>query len=148
MEIPKTDITSIYCINNKHVVAKDIHAAIKLYNMKYPYETVTKVDLIDILHLSKMKARIKQSGEVFNVGGVYLRNGSMYEMNDVEIIHEFNPSGLLIDWEQRKWELVKAAMQGLLSTELFCGHEDEEIARMAISQADAVLAEYRKGVNQ
>lgn len=47
MEIPKTDITSIYCINNKHVVAKDIHSAIKLYNLKYPYETVSRVDLID-----------------------------------------------------------------------------------------------------
>lgn len=47
MEIPKTDTTSIYRINNTHVVAKDIHAAIKLYNLKYPYETVTKVDLID-----------------------------------------------------------------------------------------------------
>ena len=47
IKIPKTDTTSIYRINNTHVVAKDIHAAIKLYNMKYPYETVTKVDLID-----------------------------------------------------------------------------------------------------
>lgn len=94
-----------------------------------------------------MKARIKETGEIvecalaYDGTITYISHGKIFGIvpENVEVINDD------IDWEKRRFELVKAAMQGLLSTELFCGHEDDEIARMAISQADAVLAEYRKG---
>ena len=52
---------------------------------------------------------------------------------------------LEIDWEQRRFELVKAAMHGLLST---CrpGLLDKNLlAALSIDYADTVLTEYRKG---
>lgn len=57
-----------------------------------------------------MKARIKETGEVFRVDEVYLENGYNYELKDVELIFEGSFSKLPIDWEERRFELVKAAM--------------------------------------
>lgn len=93
------------------------------------------------------KARVKSTGEkieVLSVSATLKGYSTYYNIDEISFIDKPDLEAS-IDYEQRRWELVKAAMQGLLSTELFCGNEDEEIARMAISQADAVLAEYRKG---
>lgn len=92
-----------------------------------------------------MKARIKETGEVRNVEVVYLSDGYAYGLDEVEIIREFNPDKFQIDLEQRHFELVKAAMQGLLST---CspGLLDKNfLAALSIDYANTVIAEYRKG---
>ena len=56
-----------------------------------------------------------------------------------------------IDWEQRRFELVKAVLQGM------CANNDIilanlansfETGKMCIGIADAVIAEYRKGDKQ
>ena len=47
-----------------------------------------------------------------------------------------------IDWEQRRFDLVKAAMQGLSSVEERAN--SKMLAMIAIEIADAVLAEYQK----
>lgn len=91
-----------------------------------------------------MKAILKETREPIEDLTIYDSIGNQWQLDDVELIHDTR-STKEIDWEQRRFELVKAAMQGLVSTETFCGREDDAIARMAISQADAVLAEYRKG---
>lgn len=88
-----------------------------------------------------MKARIKETGEVLKVTGVWFEDGSMVKPDKIEQIIE---EGQYVDWEQRRFELVKAAMQGLLSTEAFSEQTESSIAKMAIEQADAVLSEYMK----
>lgn len=100
-----------------------------------------------------MKARIKETGEILKVADYAViamehcdshGNPLEYKPEDIELIPDTH-SPKEIDWEQRKFELVKAAMQGLLSTEAFSEQTESSIAKMAIEQADAVLAEYRKG---
>lgn len=53
-----------------------------------------------------------------------------------------------IDWEQRKFELVKSVLQGMWANERWNDTPYFEIAEIAIEQADTVLAEYRKGGGQ
>lgn len=86
-----------------------------------------------------MKARIKETGEIGDVlcwddvektKLSILLKGSVCTIpyQNIEIIQ----LGSSVDWEQRRYELAKAAMQGILS--------DEEEVRYACSEAD-----YKKG---
>ena len=75
-----------------------------------------------------MKARIKETGEIINISD-YARAtldkcdsyGSPIELSfdEVEILQERSDN---IDWEQRRYELAKAAMQGILSNEEEVGY--------------------------
>lgn len=55
-----------------------------------------------------------------------------------------------IDWEQRRYEIAKSAMNGILSRSNnlpFNTHEKqvcEEVARVAVVLADALIAELKK----
>lgn len=88
-----------------------------------------------------MKARIKETGVLIdvtpriNINALY--NGDNLYVCDNKVFREceldfLNVGNLVIDWEQRRYELAKAAMQGILS--------DEEEVRYACSEAD-----YKKG---
>lgn len=94
-----------------------------------------------------MKARIKKTGEIAKIYGVDVRVGeygsvTYYGADDVELIPDTPTTGS-IDWEQRRFELVKAAMQ--VQTIVNPAFDYKDIAEWAIKQADAVLAEYKKG---
>ena len=95
-----------------------------------------------------MKAIVKDTGGLsLKVEGVYLENGYNYSLDEVEIVPE-KTDNFSIDWEQRHFELVKAAMQGLLANpETFNEWTEErfDVGKRALLYADAVLAEYRKG---
>lgn len=72
-----------------------------------------------------MKARVKATGEIINIAD-YARvtldrcdsygNPIELSFDEVEILQERSDN---IDWEQRRYELVKAAMQGLISNSFF-----------------------------
>ena len=92
-----------------------------------------------------MKARIKETGEIKEIESIErffcTPDGKAYRPHEIEI--DF------VDWEKRRWELVKAAMQGYISNE---GREYmhpeslmKNTAEMCVKFADAVLAGYRKG---
>lgn len=55
-----------------------------------------------------------------------------------------------IDWEQRRYEIAKSAMNGILSRNNnlpFNTHEkevSEEVARISVALADALIAELKK----
>jgi hypothetical protein len=110
-----------------------------------------------------MKARIKETGEIINISD-YARvtldkcdsYGSPIELSfdEVEILQERSDN---IDWEQRRYELAKAAMQGILSDEeevsYACSEatykENEKhtvpkaVARFAIACADVLINELK-----
>lgn len=110
-----------------------------------------------------MKTRIKETGEIINISD-YARvtldkcdsYGSPIELSfdEVEILQERSDN---IDWEQRRYELAKAAMQGILSDEeevsYACSEatykENEKhtvpkaVARFAIACADALINELK-----
>lgn len=60
-----------------------------------------------------------------------------------------------IDWEQRRYELAKSAMNGILSNEnevgfscyevIYGKNETKAIAQHAVACADALIEELRKG---
>lgn len=100
-----------------------------------------------------MKARVKDTGEVVDVRpcreplNVRLafyetENGRKFPMFSLEF--EKN-----IDWEQRRYEIAKAAMQGQLSNQygdVLVGERDfEGVAESSVEFADALIAELKKG---
>lgn len=101
-----------------------------------------------------MKARIKATGTIVEVEGLFdvgtaLVNGRYFKVSELDFFDNFET----IDWEQRRYELAKAAMQGILSDEEEVGYacseatykENEKhtvpkaVAQFAIACADALI---------
>ena len=60
-----------------------------------------------------MKARIKATGTIVEVEGLFdvgtaLVNGRYFKVSELDFFDNFET----IDWEQRRYELAKSAMQG------------------------------------
>ena len=69
-----------------------------------------------------MKARIKATGTIVEVEGLFdvgtaLVNGRYFKVSELDFFDNFET----IDWEQRRYELAKAAMQG------FCSNPHQQI---------------------
>lgn len=87
-----------------------------------------------------MKARIKETGEIVEIKDLYddgtaLVNDKCFKVSELDFFSE------TIDWEQRRYELAKAAMQG------FCSNPHEQgmsngsymTAQRSLSYADALI---------
>lgn len=92
-----------------------------------------------------MKARIRKTGEIINIADYAMVTldacdsyGNPIEMSfeDVEILQEKSDG---IDWEARRFELVKAAMQGYCANPVLSDGKYVDVAIAAIEQADAVI---------
>ncbi|MCS2244550.1 hypothetical protein AAAY27_17550 [Bacteroides thetaiotaomicron] len=108
-----------------------------------------------------MKARIKTTGEIVEVKDLYddgtaLVKDRYLKVSELNFFGDFET----IDWEQRRYELAKAAMQGILGDEkeinfacFGAKYKENEIhttvpkavARYAVSCADALIEELKKG---
>lgn len=102
-----------------------------------------------------MKVRVKETGEIINIAD-YARvtldkcdsYGSPIELSfdEVEILQERSDN---IDWEKRRYEIAKSAMQGLLCAPIIEGIEPnptpQELARAAVRNANALIEELKKG---
>lgn len=87
-----------------------------------------------------MKARVKLTGEIVNIKDLYddgtaLVNDKYFKVSELDFFSE------TIDWEQRKYELAKAAMQGFCSNshEQVMGTDSNMTAQMSLSFADALI---------
>ena len=102
-----------------------------------------------------MKAKVIKTNKVVEVefnsvcsGIVYYKSssGDLFASNDLIFIDSPNCSG--INWEQRRFELAKSAMQGILTNmtrgSAFSDYEDR-VATQAIQYADAVIAKLKEG---
>lgn len=110
-----------------------------------------------------MKARIKKTGEIINIAD-YARidldvcdsygNPISVSPNEIELISENNNS---IYWEQRRYEIAKTAMQGILSNQdqvnYACSKVNHgnrpyalsiAVAQYAIACADALIDELKR----
>lgn len=94
-----------------------------------------------------MKAKIKSTGETVNVhedinGDFVTESGSLYRNWQLEFEKE-------IDWEQRRYEIAKSALQGQLSNQYgdtIVGRcEFQHAAETSVKFADALIAELQKG---
>lgn len=94
-----------------------------------------------------MKARVKATGEIINIAD-YARvtldrcdsygNPIELSFDEVEILQERSDN---IDWEQRRYELAKAAMQGFCSNsqKQFINVDSSIIAKLSICFADTLI---------
>lgn len=98
-----------------------------------------------------MKARLKTNGEIVEVEDLYddgtaLVKGSYMKVSELDF---FNLG--YIDWEQRRYEIAKAAMQANLSNPEILqfitkdGVPIERVAKCSIQYADALIEELKKG---
>lgn len=63
-----------------------------------------------------MKARIKATGEIVEIEDLYddgtaLVKGRYFKVSELDFFEDFEA----IDWEQRRYEIAKSAMQGMLA---------------------------------
>lgn len=89
-----------------------------------------------------MKARIKSTGEIVEVEGLFdvgtaLVNGRYFKVSELDFFDNFET----IDWEHRRYELAKSAMQGYC---IALGINDDsetydDIAIGSLRAADALI---------
>lgn len=101
-----------------------------------------------------MKARIKSTGEIVDISpsGVtsVQRACTKYATKDgrelLDLALEFLPN---IDWEQRRYEIAKEAMNGLLAAPIVDGVNPnpslKDIATFSVRLADALIEELKGG---
>ena len=101
-----------------------------------------------------MKARIKSTGEIVDISpsGVtsVQRACTKYSTKDgrelLDLALEFLPN---IDWEQRRYEIAKEAMNGLLAAPIVDGVNPnpslKDIATFSVRLADALIEELKGG---
>lgn len=101
-----------------------------------------------------MKAKIKSTGEIVDISpsGVtsVQRTCTKYATKDgrelLDLALEFLPN---IDWEQRRYEIAKEAMNGLLSAPVVAGVNPnpsfKDIATFSVRLADTLIKELKGG---
>lgn len=104
-----------------------------------------------------MKAKVKDTGEVFRVldldsERILIKYGSEVKalrLHEVDLIPE-SAEGYQkreIDWEQRRYDIAKNAMNGLLSAPVIAGANPtpsfKDIATFSVRLADALIKELK-----
>lgn len=100
----------------------------------------------------KLKAKVKATGEVIDVepsGTMQVLCGSFITKDGRRMPGTALEFEKAIDWEQRRYEIAKAAMQGRLSNQygdVLVGERDfEGVAVSSVEFADALISELKKG---
>lgn len=101
-----------------------------------------------------MKVRLKKTGEIievneyeYNLVSVNKYNEAgypiIYGLDEVELIPDTSQDKE-IDWEQRRFELIKVALSGYCSKpELITLGSDKQIARYTIDTVDELIKELK-----
>lgn len=100
-----------------------------------------------------MKVRIKETGEILNIAdydkvtvdkcdsyGIPLT----FNYEDAEIITEDSISNKEIDWEQRRFKLVKSILSSIIRK---LGYIGEPTMNMTIKQADFIIQKLKEDDN-
>lgn len=99
-----------------------------------------------------MKARIKTTGEIVEVEDLYddgtaLVKDRYFKVSELDFFEDFEA----IDWEQRRYEIAKSAMQGMLAHSTRYKPRNPNmnwhnaIAEEAKELSDALIKELKKG---
>lgn len=99
-----------------------------------------------------MKARIKTTGEIVEVEDLYddgtaLVKDRYFKVSELDFFEDFET----IDWEQRRYEIAKSAMQGMLAHSTRYKPRNPNmnwhnaIAEEAKELSDALIKELKKG---
>lgn len=95
-----------------------------------------------------MKARIKETGEIVEVEGLFdvgtaLVKGRYFKVSELDFFDNFET----IDWEQRRYEIAKSMMAAFLSNSCSNVYMNtyENQAQEAVKYADMLIDELKKG---
>ena len=102
-----------------------------------------------------MKARIKETGVLIdvipriNINALY--NGDILYVCDNMVFREceldfLNVGNLVIDWEQRRYELAKDIIKAVVADD--CGGNSDAIAKYAVNCADALIKRLKEVNNE
>ena len=100
-----------------------------------------------------MKVRLKKTGEIievneyeYNLVSVNKYNEAgypiIYGLDEVELIPDTSQDKE-IDWEQRRFELIKVALSGYCSKPELITWSDKQIARYIINTVDELIKELK-----
>ena len=96
-----------------------------------------------------MKAVIKETGEIVEVSRIETTRleGKLIGAHEIFFPKDLELSCIDADWEQRRYELAKAAMQGYCAnTEIaVSGNDIEHISEWSVSTADAMIKKLKGG---
>jgi len=97
-----------------------------------------------------MKARVKETGEIIEVKSLYSVTYSRLDCNG-KIAEEYDDDEieLLNNEKDKHWQGVReraaiAAMQGVMKFFGSIDYDKEEIAKLAVEQADALIEQLKK----
>lgn len=99
----------------------------------------------------KLTARIKHTGETVEVeqsGTMQISCASYMTKQGRRIPATALEFEKQIDWEQRRYEIAKAALQGILTSAVMydgCHQSSDIVSNMAIRYADDLIAKLKKG---
>lgn len=108
-----------------------------------------------------MKARIKSTGVLVDVipkvninaqhsgDNLYVCDNMVFRECELDFL---NVGNLVIDWEQRRYEIAKAAMIGNLAAPVVDGIDPnpsiQQLVRHSVMLADALIEELKKGIKE
>lgn len=96
-----------------------------------------------------MKAVIKETGETVEVTRIETKRieGTLKGAHEIFYPKDLEVPCIDADWEQRRYELAKAAMQGYCAnTEIaVSGNDIEHISEWSVSTADAMIQKLKGG---
>lgn len=100
-----------------------------------------------------MKAKVKSTGAIIDVvpkfnpisqhsyDNLYVCDNFVYRECELDFWDVGNSA---IDWEQRRYELAKSAMQGLLNERFTLRVKPSSIAKASLEYADELIKELKK----
>ena len=105
-----------------------------------------------------MKAKVIATGEIVDVIAVdvddtlsvitryiYKEIDGIREWYDHELFFDIQEKEKSIDWEQRRFELVKSALQGWVASEDDRQYTIQEVIDIIFPLADAIIAKLKEG---
>lgn len=95
-----------------------------------------------------MKAKVKETGKIFDVYGVVNKTCDGYGLGEVELMVDdkdsFNYDMTPAYWERLRHEYAGMAMQGLLQNEAYCHYEEDKLAYYASLHAHALIQKLKE----
>lgn len=99
-----------------------------------------------------MKVKIIKTGEIVEVvpSGIYFGqvedaySKRHWSFNEIEIIPNNIKQENIIDWEQRRFELVKAVLQGWVASEDDRQYTIQEVIDIIFPLADAIIVKLKE----
>ena len=102
-----------------------------------------------------MKARVKATGVLVDVipkvnvnaqhsgDNLYVCDNMVYRECELDFL---NVGNLVIDWEQRRYELAKDIIKAVVADD--CGGNSDAIAKYAVNCADALIKRLKEANNE